>query len=325
MKKYKALVVGCGNIGSVFGKPGTKSILSHAQAYVSHPNFTLGGVVDVDPLKSAAAAKKWKVPVFSSVNDAMRDLTYDVVSICVSTKEHAAVLRQVIEKSPKVILLEKPVTNDLKESQKLADQFKNWDDRILIHYTRRFMPEFRSLKEKISKGEFGAFISGHCYYSKGVLNNGSHAVDLVRFFLGEGHVISVSSGRVDFSKEDPTLTFAVGFKPSGVFNLLEADQKFGSIFEIELLFEKRLIRISEIKMSIEEFALKPSLLWKGKQEWARQKKTKINFGAAFGFVLDHVADLAEARAVSLCSLSEGVHSQRLCAQALKMYQEANHG
>ncbi len=316
MKNYKALVIGCGNIGSIFGEPGNKEILSHAQAYTAHPAFTLQGVVDIDFAKAQTAARKWKAPVFSSLDEALRKSVYDVVSICVSTKEHANVLRQVIAASPKVIILEKPVTNTLNESEQLSAQLKGCTSQVLVHYTRRFMPEFQMLKEKIQHDEFGAFISGHCYYSKGVLNNGSHAVDLMRFFLGEARVISVFSGRVDFSSEDPTLSFSMGLKPGGVFCLLEADQRFSPIFEIELLFEKRRVCISEIKMAIEEFVLQPDPLWKGSQQWTLQKTTKIDFGNALPAVLSHAVELIEHKIAPRCSLLEGIASQRLCAQAL---------
>ena len=43
----------------------------------------------------------------------------DIVSVCVPTEQHAAVLRELHEVAIPVIIAEKPLTDDLQESRRL--------------------------------------------------------------------------------------------------------------------------------------------------------------------------------------------------------------
>jgi hypothetical protein len=56
---------------------------------------------------------------------------------------------------------------------------------LAVNYMRRFEPGAASLKKRIESGEFGSIFKGVAWYSKGIMNNGSHFIDLLRFWLGE--------------------------------------------------------------------------------------------------------------------------------------------
>ena len=56
---------------------------------------------------------------------------------------------------------------------------------LLINYIRRFEPGVVALKETIQRREFGDIYKGVAWYSKGILHNGSHYIDFLRFLLGE--------------------------------------------------------------------------------------------------------------------------------------------
>ena len=45
--KYKAAVVGCGNIGGFLDYPGDKKIVTHAHAYKAHGKFELASCCDI--------------------------------------------------------------------------------------------------------------------------------------------------------------------------------------------------------------------------------------------------------------------------------------
>ena len=75
-----------------------------------------------------------------------------------------------------------------------------------MNYTRRFVPEIRSIREAIKSGNYGAFLTGTGYYGKGLLHNGSHMVDLLQFLVGEVGKVAKVSEIVDFYDHDPSVS-----------------------------------------------------------------------------------------------------------------------
>jgi len=58
-KKYRALIIGAGQIASDYDNPTDKNILTHAHAYIAHSDTELAGFFDINQKKAEEAAKKW--------------------------------------------------------------------------------------------------------------------------------------------------------------------------------------------------------------------------------------------------------------------------
>jgi hypothetical protein len=54
----------------------------------------------------------------------------------------------------------------------------------LVNYSRRYAKGLQSLRQQILNNDFGKFQGGTGYYGNGLLNNGSHMINLVEFFIG---------------------------------------------------------------------------------------------------------------------------------------------
>lgn len=94
---------------------------------------------------------------------------------------HAKVLEEVAKFKPKMVIAEKPLTATYEEAKMVFDLYKNRIP-LTVNYSRRFLKEFQDLKSEIQS--FGKFLKGTGYYGKGILHNGSHMIDILRFRSG---------------------------------------------------------------------------------------------------------------------------------------------
>jgi UDP-N-acetylglucosamine 3-dehydrogenase len=82
----------------------------------------------------------------------------DLVSVCVPTSMHHAVARDVMEARVN-LLLEKPITKDLKQAEELIVLAKAKGVKFAIGHIERFNPAVRKLKEMVDQGKLGDITS----------------------------------------------------------------------------------------------------------------------------------------------------------------------
>jgi predicted dehydrogenase len=89
---------------------------------------------------------------------------------------------------------------------------------LLVNHMRRFDPALRKLGQDIRSGKFGSIQQVRCLYVNGLMNNGTHTVDLLRWYFGEvASVQGWKNGRAAFSHRDDVnvdgiLTFKSGLR-----------------------------------------------------------------------------------------------------------------
>lgn len=197
---FNALIIGAGRIAAGFDTPESESVLTHAHAYSLHPDFNLLGFIDPDLNQSQKAAKKWNCEAFNSLSDIKAIV--DVVSICSPDHVHYESVIQSQKLSPKLIFLEKPISNNLEKAKELLC----FTIPIAVNYSRRYIKEFRELADRIKGNKFGRFFIGTAYYGKGFIHNGSHMIDLLRLLLGvQSHIVGIRFDSKQFRFRFPLL------------------------------------------------------------------------------------------------------------------------
>jgi predicted dehydrogenase len=199
---FKVLIIGCGNMAGGYDllQPDDALPLGHAKAFAKHGGFTLSACVEPDAAKRAAFQQRWQVPAgFSSVQEvAAAGGQFDVISICSPTHAHAADIQSALALKPKLIFCEKPVTSQLQESQRAVQACADQQVLLAVNYSRRWSPEVAQIKAELDKGHWGAVRSVSAVYNKGILNNGSHMLDLLINLFGTLHIASVGKAVDDF-------------------------------------------------------------------------------------------------------------------------------
>ncbi len=240
---FTAAVIGLGNIGQGFDYDCSDSsrVLTHAAAFHYHPDFELLAGVDPDDGARRRFAAKFRKPAFASLADLYRSANPDVLSICVPTLLHCAVFDEVVVHSPRAIVCEKPLAVTLEEARAMDSAARRAGALLLVNYMRRFEPGVLQLKTRIEAGEFGRFYRGVQWYSKGLLTNGSHFLDLLVFLFGPVvHVELLRRGRRygDFDREPDV---RLSFGELEVYMLAAREEAF-SMRDLQLLSERAEVR-----------------------------------------------------------------------------------
>ena len=80
-------------------------------------------------------------------------------------------------------ILRKASRKQLKGEYENIRAFK--DIHVAVNYFRRWNPSLKKIYENFKEEKYGKVISVNCVYTKGLLVNGSHMIDLLCWFFGE--------------------------------------------------------------------------------------------------------------------------------------------
>ncbi len=243
---YKALVIGCGNIGAGYDLE-NEHILTHTKAYHLNSNFELV-IYDSDHKLAQVISEKYNCTIAESISkEALSG--YDIVSICTPTNTHFAILNDAVSAGVKLIICEKPVSYDAEELNSITEIYARGHSKILVNYIRRFQPAYKALRNFISSLlKIEELTNVSVRYQRGFINNCSHAFDLIEYLtdkpikltgIGKHNVIN------DHFNNDPTLSLQTMWDNVN-FDVLGLTNVQFSLFEIDLFFDLHKISISEV-------------------------------------------------------------------------------
>lgn len=304
---YKVVILGAGNIAAKFDSPDKKEVLTHAHAFANNAAFQLLGFYDKDYGRAEEAAQTWGGQAYDNLEVALEGA--EVVSCCVPDSFHGDMLKKIARYNPRLVIAEKPLAISLEEAEEIKQIYENRIP-LLVNYSRRFLPEFRELKEKIK--DYGKFLRGVGYYGKGILHNGSHMIDLLRFLLGEVEDIMVlpyenhDFGEVDSSKE------VILKIQQGLFHMIAVDCRIATIFELELFFEKVRIRILDGGNKIETYVIEGSKVYAGYKNYQLSEVKEVNYSGAMEGLARNAENFLNQEEKLLCSLADGMNVLRTC-------------
>ncbi|PKA27056.1 Gfo/Idh/MocA family protein [Leptospira meyeri] len=265
MKEYSAAVVGLGSIGQGLDYDqdiDRKDIcLTHTAAYFQHNGFHL--VAGVDTLGSFREkfSAKYKSPAFETVSE-LKKYRPDVISICVPSHLHKSTFDEVIDLGPKAIVCEKPISDSINDADEMVKKAQSKQCLLLVNFIRRFEKGHVELKKKFDRNEFGKIRKVSVFYSKGVLNNGSHFINLLSFFFGEPVSCKVLKKGNVLENSDLEPDFLLHFQSGVDAYFLAGNEDDFSVKEIVFLTEKGIINYQQGGVKIEYFPVEISSVFK---------------------------------------------------------------
>jgi predicted dehydrogenase len=249
MNSLKVLIIGCGNMAGGYDllQPDDAMPLGHAKAFAKHGGFDVSACVEPDAAKRAVFQQRWQVSAgFASVQEvAAAGGQFDVVSICSPTHAHAADIQSALALKPKLIFCEKPVTSNLQVSQRAVQACTDQHVLLAVNYSRRWSPQVVQLKAELTEGYWGAVRSVSAVYNKGLLNNGSHMIDLFLALFGPLHIVSVGQAVADFFSDDPTIDATLRTQQGLPIQLNVAHAQDYAFFEMQIVTEKGVISMED--------------------------------------------------------------------------------
>jgi predicted dehydrogenase len=236
----RAAIIGCGFIAGLNDIPKRdKAVRSHAKAYWLEPRAKLVAVADRDSARAREFASRWRVPrVYRTARTLMEAESPDIVSICTPDETHLDVFEECVG-SPglKAIWCEKPLGTDIRRAERLVQICQERGIVIAVNYQRRWDPLVGHLRQVVQEGKLGDLQRVVVYYGKGILHNGSHAIDLLLDWLGRPQTLKVTGKIFDFVPGDPTVDAWLKMKGVPVF-LIGVDSRHYSLFEMDFLGTK---------------------------------------------------------------------------------------
>ncbi|MFQ5953465.1 MAG: Gfo/Idh/MocA family protein [Kiloniellales bacterium] len=245
-KPLNALVIGCGRIaGSGAPTSADAEAPTHADAYDRHPSFRMTTCIEPDERRRLAFMRRWQVPEGFADLDACiaAQVPFDVASVCAPTPAHAAILWRLLETPVRAVLCEKPLTDDAGESARLVDAYRAAGKPLAVAYLRRWNPAMAELKRELENGDWGALRTATGLYTRGLLVNGSHLVDLIRYLFGPLALKAVTGKRIDSEAQDPTVDAVLALDGGVPVHLIAADSRDYALFELHLITERGAIGI----------------------------------------------------------------------------------
>jgi predicted dehydrogenase len=246
---YKVLIIGCGNMAGGFDLLQSEETLplGHAKAFSKHGGFDIKACIDPDAKKLEAFQKRWHIPKGFANLQALSAKAgqFDVISICSPTNSHAIDLQLALALKPKLIFCEKPITNSLHETYSLVEACSAANVLLAVNYSRRWSPQVIQLKDELTNGLWGSVRSVSAVYNKGVLNNGSHMLDLLSYLFGPLHLSNVGQVINDFVNDDPTIDATLLDAQDLPIHLNVASAKDYALFEMQIVTENGVINMED--------------------------------------------------------------------------------
>lgn len=254
---YKVAIIGLGRIGSTYDDdPLVKGIYTHSGAYNANPDTEIKAGADIDREKLEAFGKKWNVnALYSDYSEMLKKEELDIVSICTGGGIHYDIIKEVAKYDIKAIYCEKPMTDNIEKADEIVELCKKKNIVLAVNHFRRWDKGFQSIKKHIDEKKIGNIQKVKVYYTKGILNNGSHAVDLLNYFFGNVEYLWSEYSYKEKNLDDPTLDVYLKFKNglSGILVGLDAD--YFDIFEIDIIGTKGRIYIKDAGYSFEYYKM----------------------------------------------------------------------
>ncbi len=282
-KKFKAVVVGVGNIGadekkfSAAVSPGT-----HAGAYWRNPDIELVAFVDVDQDNLKAACKKFPgVKAFTSIEQMFKNFKPDIISVATPTQYHHEGVMAIAKYGCRVILCEKPMSYSVKHARDMIAVCQKKGIKLFINHQRHFDPLLLQWSRRVKNENYlGAIYQGHAYFYNGLYNNGTHLLDLMTMFLGKPtSVAGYFNKKIPNNALDPNIDGLVFLKNDSLVSLHSLSKNYG-YFSLTLLGEKGMIEITNLGYEVN----------------LRKKTTNTNFKGFFS--LDNkVLNYGQARSL----------------------------
>lgn len=308
------LIIGAGNIGAFNDYPNSENILTHAHAFTLHKGFNLIGFVDKDIEKAKKAASIWSTSYFNTIEVAFKKFKIDVVCVAVPDDVHYPILMEILNYPLKFVYIEKPITKTLPEANIIIKKYTSEKIPTAVNYSRRYVPEFLNIKSKILNGDYGNFLGGVGYYTKGLIHNGSHLLDLLRFLIGNVIEANPIQKEYDFYQDDPSISAVLNFGENKFFFIKALDFRIYDIFEIDLLFEKKRLRLIDSGNKIEEYCVMNNPVLKRYQTLVKILEYKTLLNKAIYHAAQNIYDFLVDGKKIYCTLKDGYDVLKLCQE-----------
>jgi predicted dehydrogenase len=184
----------------------------------------------------------------------------DILSICTPTTHRLSILRAALESGIEIIFCEKPIAYGLEEARQMQWLVDRGKATVFVNYLRRWDPGIQEVASLLKAGQIGHIQHIVAYYGKGILNNGTHIIDLLNLFFGlplSAQVLRVVDD--SYSDADPTVDCVLKYEAEPhdfPVYFMASNYQYFSLFELDIVGTKGRIRIIKNGEQIEVYSVR---------------------------------------------------------------------
>ncbi|OGG74750.1 hypothetical protein A3A37_01365 [Candidatus Kaiserbacteria bacterium RIFCSPLOWO2_01_FULL_52_36] len=309
---YRVAIIGAGRIAAGFDTLRSRHVLTHAHAIVSNRRLKLVGITDTDEGRGKHEARKWEADFYPDMEGMLAYLEPDIVVIATPDETHTDTLLRVLRTHPGLIICEKPAASDPKDIPKIRSAERERGVPVIVNFRRRFDPTVRDIQRDMLRERFGKIISASALYTKGLFHNGSHAIDLARLFFGEMTNAKAHFIVDDFEKGSPSVGGVAAFERCPQFYLMTGDERYFSLFEFEILTEKKRLRFINEGFSLVSQDVVPDPVFKGYSTLGKESVRKTGLIRSMSFLMKNAVAVLDGTEEPISSLEEALKTESTC-------------
>jgi len=195
-------LIGCGRIGFLLEQDPLRYKPCTHYGGAAASGLVINYACDINPARLSAFSEAAGTPrenLFTDSTFMLKKIRPEMAIIAAWTETHHEIAMEAMNSGVKVIVLEKPVTSDIKKARDLVRSAEKNNTLVIVSHERRYDSRYMKVKRLIESGKIGSIktvhasilTSGHRGKSLPehgggpLLHDGTHMIDMVRFLFGE--------------------------------------------------------------------------------------------------------------------------------------------
>lgn len=305
-------LIGCGRIGSAFDEPppATGGAWSHASA-IAAAGMQLVAVSDTDPARAAACAEARHV---EHAHDDPLELiaTHRPTLLCITSPPgpvRAELLAASVEHGVRGVFCEKPIAKTPAEARQLLAAVPE-TLAVAVNHQRSWSAGLDTALQWVADGKIGSIRSVTGRYGKGIANNGTHMVDLIRHFVGWPTRVEVIRTLGDgWSETDPTVDLRMWFDGGETGYLLATDHRDYTVFELQITGDGGRVTFTDSGRAVQLETAGDDPVWAGYRGLGQPTIVDGGLGEAMPRALRNLLNVVQGEATTLgCSIADAVRT-----------------
>ncbi len=216
---------------------------------------------DADKRQAFLAANP-QAEVFADYRDMLGQVQPDLVSICAYADSRRDMLLASVQAGVKGIWCEKAMACSLQEADEMIAAIQAADTAMIVSFMRRWAPAYQQARRIINEGVLGTVETVNVHFSGNMLHTGTHAFDILRYWLGEAVGVqawleqdsaAIKDSGYRFEQDRPLEDFG-GFAlirfENGARACIHAAAKDYFRFEFEVLGSRGMLRLGNAQQSL---------------------------------------------------------------------------
>lgn len=325
MEKYKAAVIGLGQIGLTYDfDPKRERPSSHVLAYTLHPAITLVAAADARKKQEQVLSKLAPgVKFYQSMSELLQNNEIDIISICTPPSHHLSAIQHILQNSAaKIIFCEKPLVSSLAEVTQLKQLLQNTGCLIIPNLSRRWNSGMTRVKDTVSSGKYGQLQKIHVRYTRGIFNTGAHIFDLLHWWAGKMDQVQVfekiaTSADAD---HDPsfTFTFRIGETIIGFAEAFNDNQYY--LFEVDLYFSQGKVSVRSSGDDVYYYSVGEHHLFSGFKSLQLDREESSLLGEAnLANAVDNIVRVLDNTGQPRCTVDDSIYPLYVAQALLQSY------